>query len=1162
MILYRAIVWALLLFGILTPSFAFAQFQISEVCSSNLDSHRDSYGDSPDWLELVNSSGQAESLSGWRISDKADWEGAWELPDTNILSKGHLLINASGRGQNGSNAILMKGENWGYLDWVREEMTPYAYIKTEGDFRFQTEVRWYNDIGKWGNVGISYRQELSPSSRFISLSQMKKPGGPGRGNFNIFYRDTLDRNPFHDIDVQYHYDPMEFKLAIEKSGDSLWIEINDQLDRVLFKGSYPNPKHPAFTGNTWDSGYVGLYLSQNLTGSDEGIIEGPAFASFENYLLNGDTLQWSDFSIIDFTLDKKNEIYKDNEIHTDFSVSSAGETIYLWSPDGVLRDSLILPKLYADESFGRAAGSSAFSEGKLLAKPTPSEPNGEQMAGRVEEFKADMLGGIYPDGLRITMESGDNDAEYRYTFNGSMPTEESALFNGYLDINQNTALRIKGFRDGYLASKEYVASYIVEEDPSLPVFTILADSMDLYAEYGGLLTDLSKRDNKKTGYFEDLGRNRIWKVDLELQGHLSREFPQKSIETKGRSVLNSEYLNEDFFDDNYTKHTDLVLKNHGSSWQWVLFSNHLAHLFSQDLSLLTHKFLPSYSYINGNFYGLVTLNDRINRARLAEIYDIPEKSINLFEDSLRNTKGEEIAFIQKFEEIYTLDTKNADINDIDNLINVNNAIDYYLSNFHLNNVDWPYKNYSFWMSEDYYDNRMEFILSDMDWILSIRYSESHHSKFGEIETDQHIMILLNHLLQNDEFRYGFINRYCDLLHTSFRKERLLGLIDSLADIYRPHIPRHQERWPDSALNWDEEIEKMRTFAEGRNYWVYHHMKEYFQLSGINHVKLATSHPGNSYIEFSGLTHTALPRNLKYMNDTPIHLKAIASEGYRFVRWEPEWIGDKAETEVVLTGDSTEITAIFERIDENGFLSPVISEIMYAAPQDNDCGDWIEIFNPNNEDLDISGWSITDSREKDALVFPEETVIKAKESIVLIEDQDAFFNTYGTIDIDFYSPLSFGMSRQGDSLLLINPDGAIMDSLFYGVGGDWPDANRNGKSIELINWNLDNSLGVNWITSFDSMGSPGANPWKSYKQESKGNSSISIPRLSITSSQFEFESINIISGNRSDYSLVSTQGRVVMTILDGKVDFSGLAPGIYLLIQKTENKAVAIISWQG
>lgn len=74
-----------------------ARLEISEFMAINDDFLLDGHGQSPDWLEIHNSSNTTINLAGWYLTDNAENLTKWPLPDINMLPDEYLLIFASGQ---------------------------------------------------------------------------------------------------------------------------------------------------------------------------------------------------------------------------------------------------------------------------------------------------------------------------------------------------------------------------------------------------------------------------------------------------------------------------------------------------------------------------------------------------------------------------------------------------------------------------------------------------------------------------------------------------------------------------------------------------------------------------------------------------------------------------------------------------------------------------------------------------------------------------------------------------------------------------------------------------------------------------------------------------------------------------------------------------------
>jgi hypothetical protein len=172
---------------------------------------------------------------------------------------------------------------------------------------------------------------------------------------------------------------------------------------------------------------------------------------------------------------------------------------------------------------------------------------------------------------------------------------------------------------------------------------------------------------------------------------------------------------------------------------------------------------------------------------------------------------------------------------------------------------------------------------------------------------------------------------------------------------------------------------------------------------------------------------------------------------------------------------------------------IITEIMYN-PASNEQPpaktEWVEIYNPSDAAVDLSGWYLQDEDGKTGPA-PQGTTIGPKQAVVLIPAEcgvEAFREAWG--DAVVAVPLSEwggrpGMSGLGNSpsqtneiLSLVRPDESISDTVNYDDEGDWPSDEPDGVSIYLLPGKLDaaaNDDGKNWRRS--EAGTHGANACK-------------------------------------------------------------------------------------
>lgn len=158
---------------------------------------------------------------------------------------------------------------------------------------------------------------------------------------------------------------------------------------------------------------------------------------------------------------------------------------------------------------------------------------------------------------------------------------------------------------------------------------------------------------------------------------------------------------------------------------------------------------------------------------------------------------------------------------------------------------------------------------------------------------------------------------------------------------------------------------------------------------------------------------------------------------------------------------------------------VINEIMYnPAEPGTDTAEFIEIYNNGTTAVDVTNFTLTGG----AYTFPN-TTIPAGGYYVVAVNSGQFNNVYGFVpDGQFVGGLN---NATGESIVLKNASGVVIDSVFYRPVSPWPvgAAQGGGASIVLCDPNTDNNDGANWsaattpvgviINGFAVLASPGA-----------------------------------------------------------------------------------------
>jgi hypothetical protein len=143
---------------------------------------------------------------------------------------------------------------------------------------------------------------------------------------------------------------------------------------------------------------------------------------------------------------------------------------------------------------------------------------------------------------------------------------------------------------------------------------------------------------------------------------------------------------------------------------------------------------------------------------------------------------------------------------------------------------------------------------------------------------------------------------------------------------------------------------------------------------------------------------------------------------------------------------------------------VITRIMYNPPSSvtplkSDDQEFIEITNNGDQNADLTG--VFFSGTGFVYQFPANSVINPHASLILASNTSVFMKRYG---FKPFGQFTRNLSDQGQDLVMVDGFGNVINRVSYKNSSPWPDANGNGRYLQLKDPHLDNNIPENWIAS--------------------------------------------------------------------------------------------------
>ena len=215
---------------------------------------------------------------------------------------------------------------------------------------------------------------------------------------------------------------------------------------------------------------------------------------------------------------------------------------------------------------------------------------------------------------------------------------------------------------------------------------------------------------------------------------------------------------------------------------------------------------------------------------------------------------------------------------------------------------------------------------------------------------------------------------------------------------------------------------------------------------------------------------------------------------------------------------------------------VINKIMYFPDStmtypDSKDQEFIEITNNGDQTADLTGLYFSGTGF--VYQFPAGSFLEKGSSLVLASKSQIFLSKYGFHPFGQYTR---NLSNSGESLVLVDAFGNVIDSVVYSAQAPWPDASANGYYLDLPDLNSDNSQAINWIASNSSI--MGVN-------DITTNDGIKLYPLPVRDILQVEAGETIVS-----LQLINLQGYILTDINVGaeryNLDMRSFTPGMYLL----------------
>ena len=720
--------------------------RISEVMSANRSTIVNRDGELCDWVELYNAGTGDISLSGLYLSNDASDRMKWMLPDITLSAGQRIVIPCSGSDASSSEAAFS----------IPREGCTMILSGSAGNVIEQVSVPRLGEDRSWA---------LQSNGIFIECDYPSPGYANTEDGHSAFRAAQVVTGPLIISEVM----PSNNSYLMQSDGEYYdWVELKNISENPVDLGRYALSDDPG--------DFHKFPLPDVTLGSGETIV----------IICSGNT---------DLTSRKYT--------HAPFTVSREESWVYLsLLTERGCSDYIRIYDVPYQHSVGRADGENGTY---YFTKPTPGADNGSGVAFISATPEVETAEGVYNDVDSVSVVL-NGDGPLYYTLDGSVPTAKSRQYTQPLTLKSTTPVRVVCLEEGKLPSDVVTAVYIINENHTLPVVSVVADpdtifgSQGIYTKYK---VDKEVRCNLKL--FELDGNSFNIDCGIKMHGHTGLQAPKKSFKVNFRGRYGQDILTYPVYGEDGPDVYDSLIIRAGQDYPFSIFRDELFTSLARDISpeMLAQRDKFSILYINGEYFGIYCIKEAWTELMYAQNMGGSAENVEIVQAPVDDTH--EIYELTRFCRNNDM-TNDANYEYVASKVDIDNLIDYMIIQGYCTNGDVQ-QNLRYIRSKDT-GYKWQLAFYDVDW--AFYYHNAFKHVLSPHQTWQHLSIT-RAVMKHPEFREKFLARCSELMATTLSNENVVARIDYYEDLLDPEVQRERRRWDNNYNAWKREVQKLRDF---------------------------------------------------------------------------------------------------------------------------------------------------------------------------------------------------------------------------------------------------------------------------------------------------------------------------------------------------------------
>lgn len=446
-----------------------------------------------------------------------------------------------------------------------------------------------------------------------------------------------------------------------------------------------------------------------------------------------------------------------------------------------------------------------------------------------------------------------------YTIDGTAPTTSSPIYKDAITISKTTTIRAFCAGDSTsMRSNTITATYILTDAHTLPVMNITVAQADLHdyhrgiyvagpgagAEYPHEGANYWKPWWKKANIelFDSINGGFSASCELAIFGGFSRALAKKSFKIRFKEESGPSHIDYDLYNAGKAEEVkNFVLRSGSQDYTGVMVRDEFFTSLMKPTcpTLLIQAYRPVVLYINGEYFGVYYIREKIDKRFVAHHLGVSNDSISIIMSGMYCEEGTKQDYQKFMSYVSSHDlTLKECYENVKNQFDLTGLIDFKLGQMYSCNADLG--NVRYVRSKDPRgDQKWHIVYYDLD--ATWAQDKPAATYFGAGDNSDRVTrlqnILIQKLLKNKEFRKMFLERLSLHMHKTFSTENATAVFDNLISTIKPEMKRNCQRWPEMSYDkWESHVNAFREKFKARNKTMLNDLRKFLGITAEENRK--------------------------------------------------------------------------------------------------------------------------------------------------------------------------------------------------------------------------------------------------------------------------------------------------------------------------------------